>query len=144
MEQGMTTETHRSTRRYRQPDGCTPWPRTSHRSAPAIQIVSYRISPNAGKKPETGTRPETRRPKLIDRLLPVIRHLKGNKGRSWQEMGVKRHQIKHAFSEVHQWITEQVERAVREKWLAESTGNSLLIPTLRMGMGRTTSGNASI
>jgi hypothetical protein len=128
MEQGMATEPHRSTRRYRQPDVCTPWPRTSHRSAPAIQIVSYRISPNAGKKPETGTRPETRRPKLIDRLLPVIRHLKGNKGRSWQEMGVKRHQIEKAhafieqvFPEVHQWITEQIERAVK----ARGTSGSL-------------------
>jgi hypothetical protein len=57
MEQGMTTETHRSTRRYRQPDGCTQWPHTNRRSAPAIQIVSYRISPNAGKKPETDKHP---------------------------------------------------------------------------------------
>jgi hypothetical protein len=117
MEQGMTTEPHRSTRRYRQPDGCTPWPHTSRRSAPAIQTVAYRISPNAREKPETGTR-ETRRPKLIDRLLPVMLNLE-SQSCCWQSMVTKRHQIKHAFSEVHQWITEQIERAVKEGWLAE-------------------------
>ena len=74
---------------------------------------------------ETGTSPETRLLKAIDRLLPFMLNIE-SEGRTWQELGVKRHQVEQAhafiegeFPEVHQWITEQIERAVREGWLAE-------------------------
>ncbi|MBM96082.1 MAG: phosphohydrolase [Oceanospirillaceae bacterium] len=74
---------------------------------------------------ETGTSPETRLLKVIDRLLPFMLNIE-SQGRTWQELGVKRHQVERAhafiegeFPEVHQWITEQIERAVREGWLAD-------------------------
>ncbi|WP_010324755.1 HD domain-containing protein [Marinobacterium stanieri] len=74
---------------------------------------------------ETGTSPEARLLKVIDRLLPFMLNI-DSQGRSWKEMGVKRHQVEKAhafieqeFPEVHQWISEQVERAVKEGWLEE-------------------------
>lgn len=41
---------------------------------------------------ETGTSPETRLLKVIDRLLPFMLNI-DSQGRRWQEMGVKRHQV---------------------------------------------------
>lgn len=74
---------------------------------------------------ETGNSPETRLLKVIDRLLPFMLNI-DSQGCSWQEMGVKRHQVEKAhafieqeFPEVHKWITEQLERAVKEGWLEE-------------------------
>ncbi|MCY0966666.1 HD domain-containing protein [Parathalassolituus penaei] len=75
---------------------------------------------------ETGSSPETRLLKVVDRLLPFMLNV-ASEGRSWQEMGVKRHQIEKAhafiegeFPEVHAWISEQIRMAVAKGWLAEA------------------------
>ncbi|WP_221798885.1 HD domain-containing protein [Oceanobacter mangrovi] len=80
--------------------------------------------PDIWEEQETGSSPETRLLKVVDRLLPFILNIE-SAGRTWQELGVKRHQVEKAhafiaaeFPPVHEWIQQQIELAVSKGWLA--------------------------
>lgn len=72
---------------------------------------------------EFGQSPEAKLLKAVDRLLPFMLNI-ATKGKTWREMGVKRHQVEQAhafiqyeFPQIHQWITQQLELGSIEGWL---------------------------
>lgn len=72
---------------------------------------------------ETGTSPETKLVKVVDRLLPFLLNV-SSEGRAWRENGVKKSQVlrAHAFIEtefppIYQWIRTKVDYAVSQGWL---------------------------
>ncbi len=72
---------------------------------------------------EYGTSPETKLLKAIDRLLPFLLNIH-TQGKTWNELGVKKHQVENAhafirndFPELHQWMAEQIQQAVETGWL---------------------------
>jgi putative hydrolase of HD superfamily len=61
--------------------------------------------------------------KVVDRLLPFLLNI-NNDGRPWKEHSVRKSQVAGAhafieelFPEIHQWITDNIERAVAKGWL---------------------------
>ncbi|HCC80190.1 MAG TPA: phosphohydrolase [Methylophaga sp.] len=61
--------------------------------------------------------------KVVDRLLPFLLNI-NNDGRPWKEHSVRKSQfagahafIEELFPEIHQWITDNIERAVAKGWL---------------------------
>lgn len=72
---------------------------------------------------ETGSSPETRLLKVVDRLLPFLLNVK-SEGRTWIELGICRSQVlaAHAFiakefPEIHAWMLAQIDNAVEQGWL---------------------------
>jgi putative hydrolase of HD superfamily len=69
---------------------------------------------------------EARFAKSLDRLMPLLHNIH-TKGRSWQEHGIRRHQVAerllpelaHANPTFHQLASDMIENAVRQGWLAE-------------------------
>ena len=75
---------------------------------------------------EYGTSIETKLLKTVDRLLPFLHNI-SSKGKTWQELGIKKSQVVKAhafiaddFPEIHRWMSENTLRAVREGWLDDS------------------------
>jgi len=75
---------------------------------------------------ETGKSIETKLLKAIDRLLPFIHNI-SSKGKTWQELGIKKSQVLKAhafiaddFPEIHSWMLENIQVAVQEGWLNDS------------------------
>lgn len=75
---------------------------------------------------ETGTGPETKLLKVIDRLLPFLLNL-NTEGRTWRDHAVKRSQVaaKHAFIAdsfpvIHEWIEKQLDYATEQGWLIDA------------------------
>ena len=74
---------------------------------------------------EYGSSPETQLLKAIDRLLPFLLNIQ-SRGKTWNELGVKRHQVEDAhsfiqqdFPELHQWMAQQIQQACSDGWLKE-------------------------
>jgi len=74
---------------------------------------------------ELGSSPEARLVKVIDRLLPFLLNIH-TRGRTWAESGIRKDQVvgAHAFiadefPELHAWMAEQIENAIKEGWLEE-------------------------
>lgn len=72
---------------------------------------------------ETGTSQETKLLKAVDRLLPFMMNMI-SKGGAWRDHAVKRSQIESAlafiendFPQIHQYMTEQIDIAVKNDWL---------------------------
>lgn len=72
---------------------------------------------------EFGQSPETKLLKAVDRLLPFMLNI-ATKGKTWRELGVKRHQveqahafIQHEFPAIHRWIQAQLNQGTIEGWL---------------------------
>jgi len=75
---------------------------------------------------ETGKSIETKLLKAIDRLLPFLHNI-ASKGKTWQELGIKKSQVLKAhsfiaddFPEIHSWIIGEIELAVQQGWLLDS------------------------
>ena len=75
---------------------------------------------------ETGKSIETKLLKAIDRLLPFIHNI-SSKGKTWQELGIKKSQVLKAhafiaddFPEIHSWMLDNIQVAVQEGWLNDS------------------------
>ncbi|MDH5737415.1 MAG: HD domain-containing protein [Gammaproteobacteria bacterium] len=74
---------------------------------------------------EAGESKEARLLKVLDRLLPFLLNL-ANKGKTWQEHGIKKSQVQaaHAFIEkempdIHAWIKTALDNAVEQGWLID-------------------------
>ncbi|WLP95566.1 HD family hydrolase [Psychrobacter sp. M13] len=72
---------------------------------------------------ETGTSPETKLLKVVDRLLPFLHNI-NSEGRTWRESNVKKSQVANAhafisdnFPEIHAWMFHQLNLAVQAGWL---------------------------
>lgn len=72
---------------------------------------------------ETGSSPETRLLKVVDRLLPFLLNVHCQ-GKTWRELGVRRSQvlgahafIEQAFPEIHRWMLTQIDHATEQGWL---------------------------
>jgi len=68
---------------------------------------------------------EARLLKVVDRLLPFMLNIQ-TQGRAWRENGVVRSQVAraHAFiagevPALHQWISERLDEAIAQGWLAD-------------------------
>ena len=75
---------------------------------------------------ETGNSMEAKLLKAIDRLLPFLLNI-SSKGKSWQQMGIKKSQVLKAheliaddFPEIHSWVVDKVQLAVQEGWLKDA------------------------
>jgi len=75
---------------------------------------------------ETGKSIEAKLLKTVDRLLPFLLNI-SSKGKTWQELGIKKSQVLKAhafiagdFPEIHSWILDEIQVAVREGWLSDS------------------------
>ncbi|MGI9537265.1 MAG: HD domain-containing protein [Desulfocapsaceae bacterium] len=75
---------------------------------------------------ENGTSIETKLLKTVDRLLPFLHNI-SSKGKTWQELGIKKSQVVKAhafiaddFPEIHSWMIDKIEVAVQEGWLENS------------------------
>ena len=75
---------------------------------------------------ETGKSIETKLLKTVDRLLPFLHNI-SSKGKTWQELGIKKSQVLKAhsfiavdFPEIHSWILDEIEVAVEQGWLNDS------------------------
>lgn len=75
---------------------------------------------------ETGTSPEAKLIKVVDRLLPFLLNVSSN-GRAWQENKVKKSQVLNAhafiereFPQIHAWLKQNVEFAVAQGWLEDA------------------------
>ena len=80
---------------------------------------------NLWEEQETGSSPETKLLKAVDRLLPFMYNIK-SQGKAWRELKVKRSQVSNAhafikndYPEIHKWMTEKVELAVTQGWLID-------------------------
>ncbi len=74
---------------------------------------------------EFGSSPEAKLLKALDRLLPFLLNIH-TQGRTWSESGIKKSQVvgAHAFiaddfPELHSWMAEKIDNAVKEGWLKE-------------------------
>ena len=72
---------------------------------------------------ELGNSREAMLLKVVDRLLPFLLNI-NNDGKPWKEHSVRKSQVAGAhafiaelFPEIHQWITENIERAEAKGWL---------------------------
>ena len=72
---------------------------------------------------ELGNSDEAMLLKVVDRLLPFLLNI-NNDGKPWKEHSVRKSQVAGAhafiaelFPEIHQWITENIERAEAKGWL---------------------------
>ena len=72
---------------------------------------------------ETGTSPETKLLKVVDRLLPFLHNI-NSEGKTWRELKVKYSQVANAhafiandFPEIHEWMTHHLNLAVQAGWL---------------------------
>ena len=72
---------------------------------------------------ELGNSREAMLLKVVDRLLPFLLNI-NNDGKPWKEHSVRKSQVAGAhafieelFPEIHQWITDNIERAVAKGWL---------------------------
>ncbi|MBL1320954.1 MAG: HD domain-containing protein [Methylophaga sp.] len=75
---------------------------------------------------ETGNSIEAKLLKAVDRLLPFLLNI-ANDGRTWQELGVKKSQVTKAhafiaddFPELHLWMHDKIQLAVKEGWLKDA------------------------
>lgn len=75
---------------------------------------------------ENGTSLETKLLKTVDRLLPFLHNITSN-GKTWQELEIKKSQVlvAHAFiaddfPEIHSWMLDKINVAVKEGWLNDS------------------------
>jgi len=75
---------------------------------------------------ETGKSIESKLLKAVDRLLPFLHNI-SSKGKTWQELGIKRSQVLNAhafiaddFPEIHSWVLDKIQVAVQEGWLIDS------------------------
>lgn len=75
---------------------------------------------------ETGNGIETKLLKAVDRLLPFLHNI-SSKGKTWQELGIKKSQVLKAhafiaddFPEIHSWMLDKIQLAVQEGWLNDS------------------------
>lgn len=75
---------------------------------------------------ETGTSPETKLLKVVDRLLPFLHNI-NSEGKTWRESDVKRSQVAGAhafiatdFPKIHAWMTQQLSLAVQKGWLIDA------------------------
>jgi putative hydrolase of HD superfamily len=78
------------------------------------------------EKQETGNSIEAKLLKVVDRLLPFLHNL-SSKGKTWQELGIKKSQVIQAhefiasdFPEIHSWMRDKIQMAVQEGWLDDS------------------------
>lgn len=74
---------------------------------------------------ETGTSPETKLLKVIDRLLPFLHNI-NSEGKTWRESGVKYSQVASAhafiaddFPDIHTWMSNQLSLALQAGWLID-------------------------
>ena len=74
---------------------------------------------------ENGDSIETKLLKTVDRLLPFLHNI-SSKGKTWQELGIKKSQVLKAhafiandFPEIHNWMLDKVQVAVQEGWLGD-------------------------
>ena len=72
---------------------------------------------------ELGNSREAMLLKVVDRLLPFLLNI-NNDGKPWKEHSVRKSQVAGAhafiaelFPEIHQWITDNIERAEAKGWL---------------------------
>ena len=75
---------------------------------------------------ENGISTETKLLKTVDRLLPFLHNI-SSRGKTWQELGIKKSQVVKAhafiaddFPEIHSWMIEKIQLAVEEGWLEDS------------------------
>ncbi|MGM8898385.1 MULTISPECIES: HD domain-containing protein [unclassified Psychrobacter] len=75
---------------------------------------------------ETGTSPETKLLKVVDRLLPFLHNI-NSEGKTWRESDVKRSQVAGAhafiatdFPKIHAWMTQELSLAVQKGWLIDA------------------------
>lgn len=75
---------------------------------------------------EYGKSIETKLLKTVDRLLPFLHNI-SSKGKTWQELGIKKTQVLKAhafiaddFPEIHSWIIDKIQMAVQKGWLNDS------------------------
>jgi putative hydrolase of HD superfamily len=75
---------------------------------------------------ENGDSIETKLLKTVDRLLPFLHNI-SSKGKTWQQLGIKKSQVLKAhafiandFPEIHNWMLDKVQFAVQEGWLSDS------------------------
>lgn len=75
---------------------------------------------------ETGASVETKLLKAVDRLLPFL-HNVASKGKTWQELSIKKSQVLKAhafiadsFPEIHSWMLDKINIAVKEGWLNDA------------------------
>lgn len=75
---------------------------------------------------ETGTSPETKLLKVVDRLLPFLHNI-NSEGKTWRELNVKKSQVMQAhafiandFPEIHVWMFNQLNLAVQAGWLQDA------------------------
>lgn len=75
---------------------------------------------------ETGRNIETKLLKTVDRLLPFLHNI-SSKGKTWQELKIKKSQVLKAhafiaddFPEIHSWMLDKIQVAVQEGWLNDS------------------------
>lgn len=75
---------------------------------------------------ESGTSIEAKLLKTVDRLLPFLHNL-SSKGKTWQELGIRKVQVLKAhafiaddFPEIHSWMLDKIQVAVQEGWLNDS------------------------
>jgi putative hydrolase of HD superfamily len=74
---------------------------------------------------ENGYSIETKLLKTVDRLLPFLHNI-SSKGKTWQELGIKKSQVLKAhafiandFPEIHNWMLDKVQFAAEEGWLSD-------------------------
>ncbi len=74
---------------------------------------------------ETGTSPETKLLKVVDRLLPFLHNI-NSKGKTWRELGIKKSQVLQAhafiaddFPEIYAWMFDNINLAVQNGWLRD-------------------------
>jgi len=75
---------------------------------------------------EIGKSIESKLLKAVDRLLPFLHNI-SSKGKTWQELGIKKSQVLKAhafieddFPEIHSWMLDKIQVAVQEGWLNDS------------------------
>jgi putative hydrolase of HD superfamily len=75
---------------------------------------------------EQQTTKESRWVKVVDRLLPFMMNI-NTEGKTWIEQGIKKSQVLEINEvvaieapEIYKWMTNQIERAVENKWLINS------------------------
>lgn len=75
---------------------------------------------------ENGTGIETKLLRTVDRLLPFLHNISSN-GKTWKELNIKKSQVlmAHAFiadnfPEIHSWVLDKIQVAVKEGWLNDS------------------------
>ena len=75
---------------------------------------------------ETGHSIETKLLKVVDRLLPFLHNI-SSEGKAWQESGIKKSQVLQAhafiakdFPEIHAWMSDRVQLAVKAGWLQDA------------------------